>query len=181
MRFADERDIVERALELAALDDGREPVFPAVASRFRQARETLGLTQSAVAAQWGQEPSMYWDLEFHDDEAFDVISVQDLVTLAAILRVSVMHLLFGDEPIPGLVTTTYTDVVRRLRANMDARRMTVDEMSDLVGWELREYLDDPDQLATLPISGLRPICKAADVDWATTLTNPTARPVTRGT
>jgi transcriptional regulator with XRE-family HTH domain len=173
--FADEREIAERALALADLDDGDEPVFPPVAQRFLQAREVLGLTQSEVAAQWGQRPSMYWDLELHDDEAFNVISVQDLVTLAAILRVSVMHLLFGQEPSPRLPTTTYTEVARRLRAKMGDRAMAVEQMSELVGWDLAEYLDAPDKLAELPIFGLRWACKAADVDWATTLANPIAR------
>jgi transcriptional regulator with XRE-family HTH domain len=172
--FADEREIAERALAVADLD-GVEPVFPPVARRFLQAREASGLTQSQVAARWGQPPSMYWDLELHDDEAFSVISVQDVATLAAILRVSVMHLLFGQEPSPPLPTTTYAEVARRLRAKMSDRAIAVEEMSELVGWNLAEYLDSPEKLAELPIFGLRWVCKAADVDWATTLTNPTAR------
>jgi len=173
--FADERLIAERALALADLDDGGEPVFPPVARRFLEARESLGITQGEVAAQWGEQPSMYWDLELHDSEAFNVISVQDLVTLGAILRVSVMHLLFGQEPPPELAATTYSEVARRLRAQMNDRAMSVDQMSDLVGWKLEEYLDDPDKLAELPIFGLRWVCNAVEVDWATTLANPTAR------
>ena len=61
--FGDERQRVERALALAELDDGDEPDFPPVARRFLQAREALGLTQDEVAAKWGEQPSMYWDLE----------------------------------------------------------------------------------------------------------------------
>jgi len=95
--------------------------------------------------------------------------------LAAILRVSVMHLLFGQEAPPELPATTYSEVARRLRAQMNDRAMSVDQMSDLVGWKLEEYLDDPDKLAELPIFGLRWVCKAVEVDWATTLVNPTAR------
>src|SRR5262249_54768695 len=120
----------------------------------------------------------YWDLEFHDSEAFDVSSVRDLATLAGILRVSVFHLLFGDDPSPALPTTPFAEVIRRLRARMDEREMTVDQMSDSVGWELSEFLEDPGNLADLPIYGLRWICKAADVDWATTLANLTDRQAT---
>jgi transcriptional regulator with XRE-family HTH domain len=173
--FAETRELIECALALADSDDGGEPVFPPVARRFLQAREALGLKQSEVARKWGQQPSMYWDLELYDFEAFDVISVQDLVTLAAVLRVSVTHLLFGEEASSRLPTTSYSEIVRRLRAQMDDRAMSVEQMSELVGWELAEYLDDPDKLAELPIVGLRWVCKAADVDWATTLANPTAR------
>src|SRR5262245_31922506 len=174
MGFTDERELVERALEVSDTDGDDEPVWPPVAQRFLRAREDLGLTREEVAAQWGQPPSMYWDLEFHDSEAFDVVSVQDLVTLAAILRVSVMHLLFGHEPSPPLPTTTYVEVVRRLNARMAERGLSADELSDLVGWSLTEYFDDPDRLAELPVFGLQSICKAVEVDWATTLANPSA-------
>jgi len=169
--FADERDLAERALALAEVDDGPEPVFPQVAARFVRARESAGLTPAQVAAAWGEPPSMYWDLELYDDEAFDVISVHDLVTLAAILRVSVVHVLFGEEPSAPLPVTSYSEVARRLRAKMEEAHLSIDELSDRVGWDLAPLLDDPDELAELPISGLRVVCRAADVDWATTLAN----------
>jgi hypothetical protein len=177
--FADEREMAERALAAADVEAGGEPVFPPVARRFLQAREALGLTPSEVAAQWGEQPSMYWDLELFDSEAFDVVSVQDLVTLAAVLRVSVMNLLFGEEPSPRMPPTAYSEIARRVRAEMTARSMSVEQMSEEVGWELAEYLRDPDKLSDLPIFALRWICKAADADWATTLSNPTARLTSR--
>ena len=173
--FADERALAERALELSELGDGGEPTFPPVAQRFLRAREALGLTQGEAAARWGETPSMYWDLELYDDEAFDVISVQDLVTLAAILRVSVMYLLFGGEPSPPLPVTSYPEVTRHLRDKMKERSMSAAQMSETVGWELGEFLEVPEKLATLPIFGLRLVCNLAGVDWATTLGNPTAR------
>ena len=171
--FADEREMAERALAGANLEVGGEPVFPPVGKRFLQAREALGLVQNEVAAQWGKQPSMYWDLELYDSEAFDVVSVQDLVTLAAVLRVSVMNLLFGEEP-SRLPATTYSEIARRLRAEMSDRAISAEQMSEEVGWALAEYLSDPDKLSELPISVLRCVCRAANVDWATTLSNPVA-------
>ena len=175
MAFAEEREMVERALALAELDGGDDPVFPPVAARFISAREALGLTEREVATQWGQQPSMYWDLELYDNEAFDVISVQDLVTLAAVLKVSVMQLLFGEEPSSPLATTTYSEVARLLRAKMADCGISIKQMSEQVGWDIAEYLNDPERLAELPIFGLRWVCNAANVDWATTLANPRAR------
>jgi len=169
--FATERDLVERALAHDDSEQSGEPVFPPVARRFLEAREHLGLTQDEVAAQWGQPPSMYWDLEFHDDEAFTVIGVRELIALAQILHVSVMHLLFGGEPSPPLAAIPYPEIARRLRARMNEQAISEGELSELVGWELAEYLASPDKLAELPIFGLRSICGAADVDWAATLAN----------
>jgi len=170
--FDEERALAERALELADMDSGGEPVFPPVSNRFLRAREALGLTQSEVAAHWGEPPSMYMDLELYDSEAFDVLSVEDLVKLAAILQVSVQYLLFGSDPLEPLAVTSYPEIVRQLRARMQASSMSVNQLSDAAGWELAEFLDAPERLATLPIFGLRWVCRVAGVDWATTLTNP---------
>lgn len=171
MGFATERELVERALAQGDSDGDGEPAFPPVARRFLEAREALGLTQDEVAARWGQPPSMYWDLEFHDDEAFTVVSVRDLAILAEILRVPVMRLLFGEEPSPPLPAVPYSEVVRRLEVRMAAGAISADELSELVGWELAELLEQPTKMADLPIFGLRWVCAAADVDWAATLAN----------
>ena len=171
MAFAEEREQAERALAAADRNDGEEAEFPPVARRFTRAREAVGLTQAQVAERWHQPLSMYWDLEFHDSEAFDVISVFDLVTLAGIFRVSVAYLLFGEDPPPALAPVSYSEIVRRLRGRMEADKLSVDAMEDLVGVEIREYLQKPEQLGELPISLLRNICQVVGVDWAATLRN----------
>lgn len=169
MGFAEERDLAERALAAADRGDGEEPSFPPVAERFERAREAVGLSQADVAERWHQPPSMYWDLEFHDSEAFDVIAVRDLVCLADILRVSVFFLLFGEAPSPPVATVSYSEIVRRLGETMDAKGVSVDEMGEIVGVELREYVQDPNRLAELPIYELRWICQAVGVDWVAAL------------
>jgi len=171
MAFAEERERAERALAAADQDDGEEAEFPPVARRFTRAREALGLTQAEVAERWHQPLSMYWDLEFHDSEAFDVISVFDLVVLAGILRVSVAHLLFGEDPPSSLASVSYSEIVQRLRRRMDTDELSVDAMEDIVGVEIREYLQKPERLGELPISLMRNICQAVRVDWAATLGN----------
>ena len=169
MGFATERELVELALAVHDADDEREPVFPPVARRFLEAREALGLSLEEVALRWGQPVSMYWDLEFHDDEAFTVIAVRDLVILAGILRTPLMRLLFGEEPSTPLAVVPYSEVARRLHARMKDEAMSADELSEQAGWEVAEYLDAADKLADLPICGLRSVCRVAGVDWAATL------------
>jgi hypothetical protein len=101
-----------------------------------------------------------------------VVSVRDLGCLADILQVSVPYLLFGEEPPLSLPTVSYSEIVRRLRETMEAERLSVEQMSDVVGVELGDCLDDPDRLVDLPIFELRWICRAVGVDWAETLMNP---------
>ena len=169
MGFREERDLAERALAAADRGDGEEPEFPPVARRFERAREALGLSQADVAERWQQPTSMYWDLEFHDSEAFDVISVGDLSRLAGILQVSVFYLLFGEDPSPSLVPVSYSEIVRRIDETMAAKGLSIDEMGDAVGVELRDYMHDPDRLSELPIFELRWICQAVGVNWVEAL------------
>lgn len=169
MGFAEERDLAERALAAADRDDGEELEFPPVARRFAQAREAVGLSQAEVAERWHQPTSMYWDLEFHDSEAFDVISVGDLSRLAGILQVSVFYLLFSEEPPSTIPMVSYSEIVRRIRETMVGKGLSIDEVGDAVGVELRVYLHDPERLSELPIFELRWVCQAVGVDWVEVL------------
>lgn len=169
MGLTSERELVERALSIYDADDGREAVFPPVARRFLEAREALGLSREDVAVCWGQPVSMYWDLEFHDDEAFTVLSVRDLVVLAGILRIPLIRLLFGAEASPALPAVPYAEVARRLHARIQDEAISADELSEQAGWEVAEYLDTPDKLPDLPICGFRSVCRVAGVDWAAAL------------
>ena len=96
MAFADERAVAEEGL--ARLSSAPSAVLPPVAMRIRDARLRLGITEAEVAHRWGVEPSLYWDLELHDDELFTSVDFRRLPGLAAALELPLMVLLFGDEP-----------------------------------------------------------------------------------
>lgn len=150
---------------MALYDRGSEATFPPAAARFLRAREARGLTQDDVAARWGEPPSMYWDLELYDDEAFTVVSVEQLRRLAAVLGTSVSVLLFDDEPSSEVAGVSYEEVITRLRERMAKDRVSVEQLGDQIGWELQPLLDDPGALGDLPVYALRSICRAAGVDW----------------
>jgi hypothetical protein len=170
--FADERNLTERALTAYENDEPIDLVLPPVADRILRAREALGLTQADVAERWGQQVSMYWDLELFDEEALTVISVVEFQRLAAVLGTSVSRLLFGEEPPPPWPVISYSDVVARLRARMAEDALSIEEMADRVGWELDSIMSDREALGDLPISALRSICLTAGVDWFSVLVTP---------
>jgi transcriptional regulator with XRE-family HTH domain len=169
MGFAEERLVAEQALAVYELGSPAEPVFPSVAARILRAREALGLTKDDVAARWGEQPSMYWDLEFFDDEAFTVISVKQLQRLAAVLETSVSALLFSEEPPPEFPGASYAEVTAKLRKKIAEEAISLEHLGDQIGWELGPLLDDPDALGDLPIDGLRSVCQAVGVDWVAAL------------
>ena len=175
MGFHEERQMVEQALGSGHEIETNDLPYPPAARRFIQARETLGLTQDDVAALWGEQASMYGDLELLDSEVFEVISVQQIVDLASVLRTSPLVLLFGEDSPAPLPLTTYAEVVARLRAKMTNESISMDELGDRVGWDLVALLEDPTKLADLPIFGLHRICAEVGVDWATILSNVAAR------
>jgi hypothetical protein len=166
--FVEERVMAEQALAAYDLETAEELAYPPVAQRILRAREAAGLTHVDVAARWGEPVSMYWDLEFHDDEAFTVVSVKQLQRLAVVLGTSVITLLFGEEP-PELPAAGYVELVARLRARLAEEKLSVEELSDRIGWELEPLLADPDTLGDLPIYAVRSVCLAAGIDWVAPL------------
>ncbi len=50
-----------------------------------------------------------------------------------------------------------------------AKGMSVEQMGDAAGVELRDYMHDPDRLSELPIFELRWICQVVGVDWVNVL------------
>jgi transcriptional regulator with XRE-family HTH domain len=163
--FAEERAAAEEALASYEGDDPAETVFPPAAQRIRRAREALTLTQDDVATRWGEQVSMYWDLEFHDDEAFTVISMRQLQRLASVLETTVNVLLFGEEPTSALPTVQHRDVVAGLDVCMAEDAVSIDQLGDHIGWDIRPLLTDSGALGDLPVAGLWSVCRAANVDW----------------
>jgi transcriptional regulator with XRE-family HTH domain len=108
---------------------------------------------------------MYWDLEFFDDEAFNVLSIEELTKLAKVLQTTPSSLLFGEEPIPPLPPATFAELAERLRERVREDAITLEELAERVGWELQSFLDDPSTMGDLPIFGLRWICREVGVDW----------------
>jgi len=167
--FAAERAMAEQALSDYERDDTVEPVFPPVAQRIRRAREGLALTQDDVARQWGEQTSMYWDLELFDAEAFTVISVRQLQRLASVLGTPVNALLFGEDPASPEPDVTYADVIAGLQMRLSGDDVDVEQLGNSVGWDLGNVFADPGTLGDMPIDGLRSVCRAVSVDWVTVL------------
>jgi transcriptional regulator with XRE-family HTH domain len=170
--LASEFDRANAALARYEAGENHQDDWPPVSSRLRQARERVKLSQESIAARLGILPSEYWDIESYNDEAFTCFSVDQLSQLSAIIGVSVDELLFGSpEPEPP-VRTSFTVLAGRLVDLAEAKGLTVEQLSDQLGWDLAEVVTSPESLGTFNIAGLRSVCDAIGIDWRTALPRP---------
>jgi transcriptional regulator with XRE-family HTH domain len=168
--MTDERSQAEAAFDALSLPRSvSEPRWPPVSRRIREAREQLGLSESVVAAKLGLLPTEYQDVEFHDDEAFTSFSLKQLRALGEVLRLPLPVMLFGPgaEPVP--LSTSFSEIARLIVNHAASLAIDLDELSNLVGWELEPIVRDPATLADLNLDGLRSICAAIGVDWVSAL------------
>ncbi|HEX7077178.1 MAG TPA: hypothetical protein VF363_02020, partial [Candidatus Eisenbacteria bacterium] len=140
--------------------------------RIREARERLGLSRSFVAASLGLQDSLYWDVEFHDDEVFTNFSIGSLARLASILQTPLCALLFGLRSEAPAARTSFASVAQRLKALTETEGLSTGELEERVGWELEGVFADPEALSTFTVAGLRDLCDAVGVDWVTALPSP---------
>ena len=173
MVVMDERGLIETALAHLSDEAGSEPTqWPPVARRIKEARERVGLSESEIAARLGMTASEYWDIELHDDEAFNVFAIAELAQLADILGVPLDALLFGKNLESPPSRTPYAVIAERLVGVMASECLTVDNLSDRVGWDLAGVLRDPQALDQFNVVGLRDVCRAVGVDWVSALPRP---------
>lgn len=163
----------DRARIDAVLDSAEswsEGDWPPVAERFRKARERSGLTFQQIGELMDAEPSVFWDLEWYDDEVFTVPSVSDVTRLAKLLDVGVHDWLFGFSPedIPG-PRLSLDDVAAGIADVLNGGRVTREELEERLDLDVEVIVDEPSSLGDLRIYEFREVCRAAGVDWVRAL------------
>ena len=162
-----ERSRAERALDGFPGDASRE--WPSVAGRIRDARLKIELDESEIARRLGISLASYDDLEAYDDEAFTVPTLGDLVRLAEIVRVEPRVLLLGAEAHGIQRTFTFRHIAERVAHQIAARGITVAELGDEIGYDVRPLLDSSEALWHYDVEALYNICKTVDMDWVAAL------------
>jgi transcriptional regulator with XRE-family HTH domain len=168
MVFDKERSLAELALNgraAADLSDIQRREWPPAANRIREARLRTGLSEMEVARRLSMTVDSYDDIEWHDDEAFTVVSLKDLAELGRILNVHPRVLLFGPEPEGLEQIVTFREITSRLTEGISKGMMSAEQLGELIGWDIKEVLRDPDALWGFTVEGLYEICKAVGLDW----------------
>ena len=142
------------------------PVDPK--SRFQEAREQAGLSQDQVAAQSGLEigSSAIWDIErcAGDLENYSPAEIRKLCRLLAIPPIDLFAESFSEPPVSP------EELVALIRQECVSRSITLEEFEDVVGWELKAFMDAPKRiLEDMSVDGLKWLCDELRIDWRRTL------------
>ena len=132
--------------------------------RLQAARLKRGLSREDVAARLGLSKDFYWDLEAYPEELLGNVSLAHLQILSGIVRVSPLELITGSNDL-GAEPVGFGRVVELLQRYRSSTGMSIDELSNDVGWELREALIDENELWNFCVDGLKDVCDRIDLDW----------------
>jgi hypothetical protein len=106
----------------------------------------------------------YADLEQHDDELASTLTLFQAMELASAVGVRLRDLV-PESPAPDELIPLM-ELPDRIRAQMSRDGISIEQLEDRVGWELREFLDSPLRVAAeLPIMFLQAIAAHLGINW----------------
>lgn len=117
-----------------------------------------------MAASLGLNGAWYADLETRDDELAATLTMFKAMELASLLGVP-LHDLF-DAPAPGDAHLSLVDLPDHIAAHAKKARMSIEQLEEKTGWDLREFLASPVQTATeLPILFFQTVAAELGMNW----------------
>lgn len=134
--------------------------------RFREARESVGLSPDELAAQSGVSGvsvAGIYDIEACEGELTCCYSPRDLRNFCRVLGIRPVQL-FTDE-ISGPAVSA-GELVRLIRDECHSRGVTLEQFEDAVGWRLSACIDPPERLLEdMSVDGLQWLCRELNIDW----------------
>jgi transcriptional regulator with XRE-family HTH domain len=139
------------------------PSMTSPASRFRELRERAGLSHDDVANRMRISSACIWDIEAQDDELSSVYSLADLKKISNTVGTTPSEL-FGvriSEP-----SVSPDELIWLIGQQCHARKITIEQLENLIGWRLAGYLDSSEQLLkNINVDVLQWLCAELGIDW----------------
>ncbi len=134
------------------------------AARIRGLRIRAGKSQAEVSQLLELNPAWYADLEHRDEELASTLTIFKAMELASIFGVS-LHELLGAPPI-GHVRIALMELPERIIAHAKREAISIEQLERQVGWELREFLASPVQMAAeFPVQFFQVLAAALGINW----------------
>jgi DNA-binding XRE family transcriptional regulator len=134
------------------------------AARIRALRIRAGKSKVDIAQSLGLNAAWYDDVEQHDDELFASLTLFQAIQLAALLGVTLHDMLevrsAPDQRIP------LVELPARITQHLEKVGMSVEQLEEKLGWELRGFLAAPLQIAAeFPIAFFQSLADSLGVNW----------------
>ena len=132
-------------------------------TRFREARERLGLSPDEVAAQSGVSDAGVSDIEKCEGDLTCCYSPRDVQKFCRVLGIRPVEL-FGEEISDPAVSAD--ELARRIHEECRSRGITLEQFEDAVGCRLSACIEPPERLLQeMTIDGLQWLCRELGIDW----------------
>ena len=134
------------------------------AARIRAYRIRAGKSQSDLAKSLDINIAWYADLESRDGELAATLTMFKAMELASILGVKLLELLDA-PPVTGK-GMTLIELPDHILAYAKHAGISVEQLEEQIGWELRNFIAHPIQGATeLPIRFFQAVATLLGINW----------------
>jgi transcriptional regulator with XRE-family HTH domain len=141
-----------------------------VAKRIVEARERAGASGIDLAQKLGISLAAYDDLEAYDHEAYMCVSLDQLRSLARLLKVSLRALLSQGEASLDNGDLSPSELVRRIQNYLHMHSLSIGQFEKQVGCAISPVMENPDALwQTWNVDALHDVCVPLEVSWLTVL------------
>lgn len=135
-----------------------------IAATLRSHRIRAGKSQDDVAKELRLNPAWVQDLERRDDELAATLSLFQAMELAAAVGTD-LRTLFADAT-PAEAHVSIIELPGLARALLAREGVTVEQLSDELGWDVAPLLEAPLQAATeLPLAFLQEVTARMGIPW----------------
>ena len=134
------------------------------AARLRAYRIRAGKSQADLAKSLDLNIAWYADVESRDGELAATLTMFKAMELASILEVP-LHELLDAPPVSGK-SITLIELPDHILAYAKHAGITVEQLEEQIGWELRDFIARPIQGATeLPIRFFQTVATLLGINW----------------
>lgn len=134
------------------------------AARLRAYRIRAGKSQADLAKSLDLNIAWYADVESRDGELAATLTMFKAMELASILEVPLQELL--DAPPVSGKSITLIELPDHILAYAKHAGITVEQLEEQIGWELRDFIARPIQGATeLPIRFFQAVATLLGINW----------------
>jgi transcriptional regulator with XRE-family HTH domain len=139
--------------------------------RLRKARIAAKKSEQEVAAAAGLSLETYYDLESNSQDPCISISLDELLKVAKSLELHPIDIV-GDM-VPHEVEVTcridFQEFREIIQDFLNRRKLTVAELEEIAGWELSDFMNDPETAWSWNSDALRFVAGACGIHWLAVL------------